>query len=113
MRDQQARQRATTEILDLIRVSKTDLQPVFDAIVSRATELCRARTCILLRYENEQSIFCASRGFDADALDENDVRAPLALNPNTVAGMVWAQNEVIRVADTQDPAYHDHKLTRE
>src|SRR5262249_31727525 len=49
----QSFQRATSEILQVIRASPSDVQPVFDTIVKRAVELCGAAFGYVLRYDGE------------------------------------------------------------
>ena len=61
--DQQARFAATTKILQIIKTSKNDAQPVFDAIAKSATELCRTQFCMLWRYDGSMIHYCASSGF--------------------------------------------------
>src|ERR1700751_386811 len=47
-----AQQAAASEILGLISSSPTDVQPVFDAIVSRAAQLCEAEFSAVARLED-------------------------------------------------------------
>jgi class 3 adenylate cyclase len=49
----QSFQRATSEILHVIRESPNDVQPVFDMIVKRAVELCGAAFGYVVRYDGE------------------------------------------------------------
>jgi two-component system, NtrC family, sensor kinase len=46
-------QTATSEILRVVSSSRTDLQPVFDAILQSATRLCGARFSALYRYDGD------------------------------------------------------------
>src|SRR5262245_769527 len=46
-------QRATSEILQVIRESPADAQPVFNLIVKRAVELCGAAFGYVLRFDGE------------------------------------------------------------
>ena len=45
--DAEARLAATAEILQSVKTSRGDAQPVFEAVVRSATELSRANFCIL------------------------------------------------------------------
>ncbi|HEV2053570.1 MAG TPA: GAF domain-containing protein [Methylomirabilota bacterium] len=53
---------ATSEILRVISSSPTDLQPVFDAILDKATGLCDANLGALGRYDGERYEHLAHRG---------------------------------------------------
>jgi GAF domain-containing protein len=46
-------QTATSEILQVISSSPTDLQPVFDIIAESAAKLCRAEVSVVTRYDGE------------------------------------------------------------
>jgi hypothetical protein len=46
------RETATSQVLDIISSSPTDLQPVFETILANATRLCEAKIGILFRYED-------------------------------------------------------------
>jgi GAF domain-containing protein len=66
-------QTATSDILRVISRSRTDVQPVFDAIVTSAVRLLRAHSATLSRVDGEQIRLAAVTGIDrgsaaADAL---------------------------------------------
>ena len=56
------RQTATSEILQVISESPTDVQPVFDAIVERAMALCGARIGAMTRFDGELLHMAVVRG---------------------------------------------------
>jgi len=105
-----ARQTATSDILRVINGSLADTQPVFDAIVKTASEISKASYCLLLRVDQGMSQFCASYGYAQDELDRGDVRAPLPLKGDTIAGRVAQSGEITRLEDATDPSYRDHAL---
>lgn len=86
--DALARQTATSDILRVINGSLADTQPVFDAIVKTASEISKASYCLLLRVDQGMSYFCASHGYAKEELEQGDVRTPLPLNDDTIAGCI-------------------------
>lgn len=107
------RQTATSDILKVINASPTDLQPVFDAIAVRVAGLCKASYCMVLRFQDGESHFCASHGYEQTALNKHHVQTSLPLKADTVAGQVAARGELAWIRDTQSADYHDHMLARE
>jgi two-component system, NtrC family, sensor kinase len=67
-KDGQAREAATSEILQLISEFRSDIQPVFDAIAQRARDLCSAEWAGVHRYDGEFVYFNAHAGFTAEAI---------------------------------------------
>ena len=61
-------QTATSEILSVISGSRTDVQPVFDAIAESAVHLCDGFFGAVFRFDGEQVHFVAHHNFSADAL---------------------------------------------
>src|SRR5262249_13653797 len=53
-------QTATSEVLETISRSPTDVQPVFDMIAESAARLCNARFCNVFRFDGELVHFAAS-----------------------------------------------------
>ncbi len=62
-------QTATSEILRVISSSRTDLRPVFDAIVRSAVRLCGAEHSVAARFDGELLHPLAHHGFSAEALE--------------------------------------------
>src|SRR5215813_14397362 len=82
-REQQA---ATSEILRVISTSPTDLQPVFDAIVRRAVELCRGTMGAVFRVEGNIIHYMAGHGHRREEIEEMRRWFPRALDVNQMPG---------------------------
>lgn len=107
------RQTGTSEILRVINQSATEVQPVFDAVVRTAAEICKASYCMLLHCENGVSEFRASYGYTAEELERRAVRETIPLHENTMAGQVVASGGTVTIGDTQSEDYYDYRLARE
>jgi signal transduction histidine kinase len=99
-------QTATAEILRVISSSPSDLQPVFDAILARATHLCDADMGVAFSYDGEM--------FRARALRIPDpafaavFREPRPAGPKTGLGRVAAGRRPVQIPDVlDDDAYRD------
>jgi GAF domain-containing protein len=64
----QQQQAATAEILRVISQSQTDLQPVFDAIVRSAAELCHAFFGVMTRYDGRLATLVAHHNMTPEAV---------------------------------------------
>ena len=62
-------QTAMSEILGVISNSPTDLAPVFDAILSNATQLCEGNLAALWRYDGKVLIGAAQHNASAEFVD--------------------------------------------
>lgn len=108
-----ARRTATSDILQVINESNTNLQPIFDLIVKRSAELSRAKFCMLQRCENNLSLREASYGFTQEMLDNFGMSDPIDYRENTITGDVMKTGKTVVWENTQSASYHDHALTRE
>jgi GAF domain-containing protein len=77
------RQTATSEVLKVIAGSSGDLQPVFQAILTSATQLCQAKFGTLFRYDGEKMHRAASMGTPRALIDFQKDRGPFVPTPGT------------------------------
>ena len=61
-------QTATSNVLNVISRSPTDVQPVFDAIAESAARLCKAQFCHVFRFDGELIHFSAAHGHTVELL---------------------------------------------
>ncbi|HUN69223.1 MAG TPA: GAF domain-containing protein, partial [Burkholderiales bacterium] len=102
------RQTATAEILRVISGSPTDTQPVFDAILERATKLCDAHTGLLFRYDDGAFHALATRIPDPEfAAKFKQARRP-APGSKTGLGRLISERRTVHIPDSMDdPAYRE------
>src|SRR5262249_58709011 len=62
-------QMATSEVLNVISRSPTDVQPVFDAMIESASRLCQAGFGVVWRYDGDLLHYAASHNFTPEVLD--------------------------------------------
>jgi GAF domain-containing protein len=93
------RQTATSEVLQVISSSPSELQPVFDAILANATRLCEAKLASLLLTEGDQ-FRRVSLHNAPPALVEHWRRTPLVRpHPESGVGQVLRTKRVSHVDD--------------
>jgi two-component system, NtrC family, sensor kinase len=93
------RQTATSEVLQVISSSPSELQPVFDAILANATRLCEAKLASLLLTEGDQ-FRRVSLHNAPPALVEHWRRTPLVRpHPESGVGQVLRTKRVTHVDD--------------
>src|SRR6516165_6082003 len=79
-------QAATSEVLDLISRTPTNVQPVFDAIIESAVRLCDAIFGVVWRYDGELLHYAASHNFTPDVLDQISKTYPKRPDRSLAAG---------------------------
>ena len=100
-------QTATSEILKVISSSPTDVQPVFDAIVSSAITLMPPCNAAIWMLEHTSVHLRAVRRQDGNAMDIGAVRRlfPRAVDDSFAIGRSIRERRVIRVTDTEDAVF--------
>jgi GAF domain-containing protein len=106
------RQTATAEILKVISSSPTDLQPVFDAILEKATGLCDANLGALGRYDGERYEHLAHRGASPE-FQAYLFGGPRVMGESTGIGRMISTRRPVHIPDIKDePAYRNRDPAR-
>ena len=92
-------QTATSEILQVISSSPTDIQPVFDTIVRSAATLCAPSTAGLFRFDGSQIHLGAYHDWDPDMLEGVRHAYPRPPSRDTLSGRAILSGQVAHVAD--------------
>ncbi len=103
-------QEATAEILRVIRSSPTDLQPVFDAVVSSTAGLCGANDVALLLVEGGELRLVSGIGPMAGSLPA-DLRLPLTRG--SVATRSVVDRAIVHVPDLAAEPEHEFPVGRD
>src|SRR5262249_59999253 len=99
-------QAATGEVLNVIRRSPTDVQPVFDMIAESVSQLCEAEYCFAYRFDGQLLHFVAHRGITAEVLAINRRNYPAPASRGSVAGRAILDRSTVQIPDvTADPDY--------
>jgi GAF domain-containing protein/CheY-like chemotaxis protein len=100
-------QTATSELLRVIGRSATDVQPVFEAIVSNAVTLCGATYGIVFRFDGELINVVAHHNLDEPAIDVLRRGFPRRADPGTLVGRAVLMRSVLHVPDlVADASFH-------
>ena len=98
---------ATSEILQVISRSPTDVQPVFDTIAERAMRLCDAAFGAVLMFDGALIHLNALANVNPEGVDALRQAFPLAPSRGTTAGRVILTGDVVQIPDVLgDPEYH-------
>ena len=99
-------QTATAEILRAISSAPTDTQPVFEAIVRNANNLCESAYANVFRFDGEMVHWAASYGWPPDLMSEMQGSWPMRPNRSRAAGRAILERHAVRLEDTRsDPEY--------
>jgi len=104
-----ARQTATSDVLQVISESPTDVQPVFDIIAERAATLTQSRFGLVIRVDGEALNLASMHGSDPAAVDLARQAWPQRLDESSsVSARAIRERRVINVPDTQNMAQHEY-----
>jgi GAF domain-containing protein len=99
-------QTATAEILRVISSSPTDVQPVFDALVSTGARLCEADYGFLARYDGTSMAIAAHSGATDEEIEAVVRVYPMVPTPDTLGGRTILDLTVVHIPDVRsDPTY--------
>ena len=105
-------QKATAEILRVIRTSPADVQPVFETIVRNAVTLCGSLYAIVFRFDGELLHFVAAHNVGPSPVDVLRTKYPMRPDPSTVAGRVLLTKSVVRLEDALTDPDYDQRFAR-
>src|SRR5262245_10519570 len=107
----QEQQTATSEILRVIASSRTDAQPVFDAIIQNATRLCEAVNGTVFRFDGRLIHVAAHHNLSPEAVDVVAQVFPISPGKGSVTGRAILTRTVVHIPDlTRDPDHTYPKL---
>jgi signal transduction histidine kinase len=102
-------QTATSEILAVISRSHSDLKPVFDAILEKATQLCDAQLAALGRYDGLHYEHLAQRGA-SEEFARWLFRGPFIPDPGTAVLRMVKEGKPFQVLDLKESAMYKERL---
>src|SRR6516165_2772540 len=109
-------QKATAEILRVIRTSPADVQPVFETIVRNAVSLCGSLYAHVLRFDGELLHVVASHYVVASPwrhyADFLKAKYPMRPDSSQVSGRVMLKKSVVRLEDARADPDYDQRSAR-
>ena len=106
------RQTATAEILKVISGSPTDVQPVFDAIVRSAVQLCSSSFGIVFRFDGKQLHVMAHKYFEPEVLNMINTAYPMAPSPDQASGRAILGRAVAEIPDTEKDSTYRQQIAK-
>jgi GAF domain-containing protein len=99
-------QTATSEVLKVISRSAFDLQPVFEAIVRSAAQLCEATFAVMHRFDGQLVTFEAHQGLTEPEVEAARRRFPRPADRETAVGRAILDRRIAHIHDIRvDPEY--------
>ena len=100
LRQSLEQQTATSQVLQIISSSPTDLEPVFQAMLENATRICEAKFGVLYRYDGRHFSLATHIGAGSK-LVELMKRGPITPHPDTILGRIIVPKEVLEIEDAR------------
>jgi GAF domain-containing protein len=101
-------QTATSEVLQVISSSPSDLQPVFASMLENATRICDAKFGSISRWEGDALHFVATHNLPP-AFAEFHTRQPFRPGPESPISRMITTKAMVHVADLADPLYSERR----
>jgi GAF domain-containing protein/anti-sigma regulatory factor (Ser/Thr protein kinase) len=104
-------QTATSDVLNVISRSPTDVQPVFDTIAQSAAQLCGAQLCNVYRFDGQfihfaASHFASSHEMPREAREVNAKQSPILPGRGSAAARSIASGTIAEIPDIEaDPDF--------
>jgi len=107
------RQKATTEVLNVISRAPTELQAVFDRIVRIAPRLCEADYAIIFRYKDDSNYHLVAANDAAADYVRFRMENPISADRSTAIGSAVLDQRVVHWPDyPDDPAHPQARIGR-
>jgi signal transduction histidine kinase len=107
LRESLQQQTATADVLKVISSSPGELEPVFNAMLENAVQICTAKFGILLLSEGDAFRTVALHGAPPEYAEARRREPVTRHRPGTALGQVLAEKRPIQIADVQaEPAYY-------
>jgi two-component system, NtrC family, sensor kinase len=106
LRQSLEQQTATSDVLNVISRSPTDVQPVLEIIGGRAEKLCEAEISVVSKVEGELIQLTSLHGVAEEGIEATRRAFPMQLDAETISARAVRTGAVVHVADVlADPQY--------
>jgi GAF domain-containing protein len=113
LRESLEQQTATSDVLNVISRSPTDVQPVFEIIGERAEKLCEAEVSVVSRVEGELIHLASLHGVAEEGVEAVRRAFPMRLGAETISARAIRTGAVVHVSDVlADPPYEQKDAAR-